>query len=117
LERQLKDIFDYYSIKASPRVARKMINRIIDRAGILESNPFSGPKEELLSDYRDKSYIGAERFFNPAMTINDIITVFLSCAKACPDESGEMSRSILLFPVSVLLFLAISSIFRMCDRN
>jgi toxin ParE1/3/4 len=53
-ERQLKDIFDYYSIKASTRVARKIINRIIDRVGILESNPFSGPKEELLSDYPEE---------------------------------------------------------------
>jgi hypothetical protein len=24
---------------------------------------------------RDKSYIGAERFFNPVMIINDIVTV------------------------------------------
>ena len=53
-ERQLKDIFDYYSIKASPRVARKIINRIIDRVDILESNPLSGPKEELLIDYPEE---------------------------------------------------------------
>lgn len=53
-ERQLKDIFDYYSIKVSPRVARKIITRIIDRVSILESNPFSGPKEELLSDHQEE---------------------------------------------------------------
>ncbi len=29
-ERQLKDIFDYYSFEVSPRIARKIINRIID---------------------------------------------------------------------------------------
>jgi toxin ParE1/3/4 len=50
-ERQLKDIFDYYSFEVSPRIARKIINKIIDRVSILESNPFAGPKEELLSDY------------------------------------------------------------------
>ena len=50
-ERQLKDIFDYYSIEVSPSFARKMINRIIDRVSILESNPFAGPKEELLNEY------------------------------------------------------------------
>jgi toxin ParE1/3/4 len=50
-ERQLKDIFDYYSFEASPTVARKIINRIINRVSILEKNPLSGPKEELLSDY------------------------------------------------------------------
>ena len=53
-ERHLKDIFDYYSIKASPRVARRIINKIIDRVNILESNPFAGPKEELLSDYPEE---------------------------------------------------------------
>ncbi len=53
-ERQLKDIFDYYSIKANTRIARKIVNRIINRVGILESNPFSGPKEELLIDYPEE---------------------------------------------------------------
>jgi len=53
-ERQLKDIFDYYSIKASTRIARKIVNRIINSVGILESNPFSGPKEELLVDYPEE---------------------------------------------------------------
>ncbi len=50
-ERQLKDIFDYYSFEASPRVAKKIVNRIIDRVSILEINPLAGQKEELLADY------------------------------------------------------------------
>jgi toxin ParE1/3/4 len=53
-ERQLKDIFDYYSFEVSPRIARKIINRILDRVSILESNPSAGPKEELLSDYPEE---------------------------------------------------------------
>lgn len=50
-ERQLKDIFDYYSFEVSPRIARKIVNKIFDRVTILESNPLAGQKEELLSDY------------------------------------------------------------------
>jgi toxin ParE1/3/4 len=50
-EKQLKDIFDYYSLEVSPRIARKLINKIIARVSILESNPFAGPKEELLNGY------------------------------------------------------------------
>lgn len=50
-EKQLKDIFDYYSIEVSPRIARKIINKIIERVSILEGNPLAGPKEELLSLY------------------------------------------------------------------
>lgn len=50
-ERQLKDIFDYYSFKAGPRIAKRIVNRILDRVHILENNPLAGPKEELLSEY------------------------------------------------------------------
>jgi plasmid stabilization system protein ParE len=53
-ERQLKDIFDNYALTANPRIARKIINRIVDRVSVLESNPLAGPKEELLSDYPEK---------------------------------------------------------------
>jgi len=50
-EKQLKDIFDYYSFEANSRIARKIINKIINRVSILESNPLAGPKEELLCNY------------------------------------------------------------------
>lgn len=53
-ERQLKDIFDYYSFEVNPRIAKKIINRILNRVSILESNPSAGPKEELLSDYPEE---------------------------------------------------------------
>ena len=53
-ERQLKEIFDYYSLEASPRIARKIINGILDKVSILESNPSAGPKEELLCDYPEE---------------------------------------------------------------
>ncbi|MDP2113334.1 MAG: type II toxin-antitoxin system RelE/ParE family toxin [Bacteroidota bacterium] len=50
-EKQLKDIFDYYSLEVNARIARKIINRIIDRVLILGNNPLAGQLEELLSDY------------------------------------------------------------------
>jgi toxin ParE1/3/4 len=57
-EHQLKDIFDYYSFEASPRIADKIINRIINSVSVLEKNPLSGQKEELLSEYpEDFRYI------------------------------------------------------------
>lgn len=52
-EKQLKDIFNYYSMAASPAIARKIINKIIDKVSILEANPFVGSKEELLRDYAE----------------------------------------------------------------
>ena len=53
-ERQLKDIFDYCSFEVSLRIARKIINKILDKVSILESNPSAGPKEELLCDYQEE---------------------------------------------------------------
>jgi toxin ParE1/3/4 len=50
-EKQLKDIFDYYTTTVNPKIARKIINKIIDRVSILEHNPLAGSKEELLSEH------------------------------------------------------------------
>lgn len=52
-ERQLKDIFDYYSLEVSTGIAKKIINGIIDRVTILENNPLAGTKEELLNEYSE----------------------------------------------------------------
>jgi len=48
---QLLDIFDYYSKKASKRIAKKIVTRIADRVDILIKNPQIGQVEELLIDY------------------------------------------------------------------
>ena len=47
---QLKDIFDYHLIKASLNIAQKLAQKIIDATIILENNPKSGRKEDLLKD-------------------------------------------------------------------
>ena len=45
---QLKDIFDYHLIKASPNIAQRLTQKIIDSTIILENNPRAGRKEDLL---------------------------------------------------------------------
>lgn len=47
---QLKDIFDFYKVKASQTIAQKLVQKIIDSTIILENNPKSGRREGLLSD-------------------------------------------------------------------
>ncbi len=47
---QLKDIFDYHLVKASPNIAQRLVQKIIDATIILENNPKSGRKEDLLAD-------------------------------------------------------------------
>ena len=53
---QLEEIYDYYKDKANLKIARKLVNKIIDRTIQLEKHPSSGPKEPLLVnrkfDYR-----------------------------------------------------------------
>ncbi len=49
-EGKLDDIYNYYELKASAKIARGMIIGIIDKTILLEKSPFVGQKEELLSD-------------------------------------------------------------------
>jgi len=51
---KLEEIFDYYQTKASSIVARNLVKAIIQKTLILESNPFVGVKESLLSDRPDE---------------------------------------------------------------
>jgi len=46
---QLKDIYDYHLVKASISIAQKLIQKIIEATIILEYNPKSGRKEDLLT--------------------------------------------------------------------
>jgi len=56
---QLEDIYDYFKIKASPRIAKKLVKTLVEETIILESNPLIGVKEPLLSErpYEYKSLV------------------------------------------------------------
>lgn len=47
---KLEDIFDYYKNKTSLKVARNIINGVIDQTINLEKNPRIGQVEEILKD-------------------------------------------------------------------
>lgn len=46
---QLKDIFDYYKLKANVKVARSIVNKIVNKTIQLERIPGSGSIEPLLA--------------------------------------------------------------------
>jgi len=74
--KQLNDIYDYYSFKASPRIAKKIINKIVDRVDVLLKNPLSGPKEELLNKMpEDFRYLIESNYKIIYWQENEIITV------------------------------------------
>ena len=54
-ESQLDEIFDHYEKKASIRVAKKLVNDIINEPNRLIKSPLIGQKEELLKE-RKTSY-------------------------------------------------------------
>jgi len=49
-EDKLEDLFSYYNVKASLRVAQHLVDEIIERSLELETNPLIGQKEILLAD-------------------------------------------------------------------
>ncbi len=49
-EDKLNDIFEYYKFNAGIRVARKLINGIIDTSLELDKNAYGGQKEILLEN-------------------------------------------------------------------
>ncbi len=75
-ERQLKDIYDYYALNVSPRVAKKIVNSILKRVDILHKNPFSGSKEELLKEYpEDFRYLVERNYKIMYWYENGLITI------------------------------------------
>lgn len=89
---ELEVIFDYYKAKASSDIARNLVKSIIQKTQILESNPFLGVKEPLLSErsfeYRylvEKNYKIIYRFNDNIIRIN---TVF-DCRQN-PAKLGEL---------------------------
>ena len=53
LKRELKNIFDYYKIKASPKIAQNLIIEIVEKTNALDFQSKIGQKEELLSDRKE----------------------------------------------------------------
>ena len=51
-ERRLREIFNYYNLNASRKVALKIVNEIITETGILETKPYIGIRESLLVNRR-----------------------------------------------------------------
>jgi len=81
-EDKLQDIFSYYSEKASFRVARNLIDEIIEKSMELEKNPLIGQKELLLADriqeFRHLIYKNYKLIYwvNPVKRRIEIINVF-----------------------------------------
>ena len=52
-KRELRNIYDYYKLKASPKIAQKLITEIIEQTNILDFQIKIGQKEDLLSDRKE----------------------------------------------------------------
>ena len=52
-KRELRNIFDYYKIKASPKIAQNLVIEIVEKTNALDFQSKIGQKEELLSDRKE----------------------------------------------------------------
>lgn len=74
--KQLNEIYLFYSSKASPTTAKKIVLKIIDRVEILLKNPLSGPKEHLLSEMPEEFRYLVESNYKIIYWVEDeIITI------------------------------------------
>lgn len=77
---QLEDIYDYYKVKASIAIARKLVKSIIEKTIILELNPLIGEKESLLAERTFEYRFLVEKNYKIIYRFNDkqvkIISVF-----------------------------------------
>lgn len=72
----MNDIYGYYSLNSSPKIARKIVNKIVDRVEILLKNPHSGNTEELLSEMpEDFRYLVESNYKIIYWIEDDIITI------------------------------------------
>lgn len=81
-EGKLEDIYRYYQLKASSKIAKKLINGIVDTTIDLEKNPSIGQIEELLfhrnEEFRYLVYKNYKIIYwiNKAYGRVEIVTIF-----------------------------------------
>jgi toxin ParE1/3/4 len=93
-EWHLKEIYDYYSYEASPRIARKVVNRILIRVKVLENNPLVGSLEELLLDHPEEFRYLVESNYKIIYWIKDNIVTIASVfdCRRNPNRMGDIVR-------------------------
>jgi plasmid stabilization system protein ParE len=81
---QLQEIFDYYNLRASVTVARKIVKGIVEKTILLEANPLIGTKEPLLVDKTFEYRFFIENNYKIIYRFNDkiirIVSIF-DCRK------------------------------------
>lgn len=89
---QLEDIYDYYKVKASIAIARKLVKSIIEKTIILELNPLIGEKELLLAERPFEYRFLIEKNYKIIYRFNDkqvkIVSVF-DCRQN-PEKIGKL---------------------------
>ena len=75
---QLQAIFDYYQLKASKTVAKKIIKGIVKKSLLLKSNPLIGVKEPLLANRSYEYRFVIEKNYKIIYRFNDNIAIIIS---------------------------------------
>jgi plasmid stabilization system protein ParE len=94
-EWHLKEIYDYYASEASPRIARKVVHKILVRVKILENNPLIGSVEEFLIDDPEEFRFLVESNYKIIYWIKDEVVTIASVfdCRRNPNRMGDTVRS------------------------
>ena len=81
-KRELRNIFDYYKIKASSKIAQKLVTEIVEKTNALDFQIKIGQKEDLLSDRKENfRYLVSKNYkiiywFNKERNRIEIVDIF-----------------------------------------
>lgn len=81
-KRELRNIFDYYKIKASSKIAQKLVTEIVEKTNVLDFQIKIGQKEDLLSDRKENfRYLVSKNYkiiywFNKERNRIEIVDIF-----------------------------------------
>jgi len=90
---QLKDIFDYYSNKASANASMKLIAGIIEHVESLRSNPNIGQVEELLRNRKNKYRYLIFGSYKIVYRIGDNV-VYISAVFDTRQNPGKLKKTV-----------------------
>ena len=88
---QLRDIFNYYKLNASPSIARRLVKFLIESTILLESNPKSGTIEPLLTERPFEYRYLARKNYKIIYRFNDNLVRIVSVFD-CRQDPGKLKE-------------------------
>lgn len=87
----LQDIHDYYLAKASLKVAKRIVNSLVDKSELLSKNPRIGQTEDLLKYKKEEIRYLVEGNYKIVYVI-EVQIVFIATIFDCRQDPVKLSK-------------------------